>query len=158
LLPKSLTNLPNSRAKRLTTPKRIGPMTRQTCYSGPYRSIVGVRASPLRSSTRTTGSKLLVSSPVETIRNVSISSTKTRNPPSKKVTGSKERTRSSSSLFARMEPSSGPRLPISSMLALVSPGMASSAERGGSTFWIQKSKKTHLVSAKISLFWRRDCQ
>ena len=130
---------------------------RQTFCSGPSRNTAAARASLLRSWTRMTGSRLLASSPAETIPSASTSSTKIRSQLSRKVTGSKERTRSLSSSFAKTEPSSGLRSQISSMLAWVSPGTASSAESAGSTSLILRLKKTRSVLEKISLFWRKGC-
>jgi hypothetical protein len=111
--------------------RRIGQMMSLTCFSGPYRNTAEARASLPKSWTRMTGYRLLVSSQEEMIPSVSTNLTKTKSRPSKKVIGSKERTKSSSNLFERTVPSSGHKSPTNSTLALVSPVTGSSVERDG---------------------------
>ena len=131
--------------------RKIGQMMRQTCCSGPSRNTAVARASLLRNLIRTTGSRLLASSPVEMIPSANTSLTKIRSQQSRRVIGSKEKTRNLSSSFAKMEPSSGLRSQISSMLAWASQETASSAESAGSISLILRLKKTHSVLVKIYL-------
>ena len=75
--------------------KKTGQMTKPTFFSGRSKSTAEGRASLHRNSTRMTGSRSLGSSQEEMILSASTSSTKTRSQPYKRVTGSKEKTRSS---------------------------------------------------------------
>jgi hypothetical protein len=151
-LQRSSTSWLNYRVKRLTTPKRIGLMMKLIYFSGPSKSTAEARASLHRSWTRMTGSKSLGSSQEEMIHSASTSSTKIRSQPYRRVTGSKEKTKSSWNWSVRMVPSNGLRSQTNSMLALGSPGTASSAGRGGSTSSTLKSKRILSVSEKIFLF------
>lgn len=135
----------SSKGRKPTMPRKTGLMMRRSCFSGPSPNTAEARALPLKSWTKTTGSRLRISFPAVTIRSASTSSIKTRNRRSRRVTGLSEKMRSSSDSSERMAPSSGVRLPISWMRISMFPEMENNAESAGLTSWTRRSKRTHSV-------------
>lgn len=112
---RSSTNSTRYKVKKLTMQRKTGQMKRQNYFSGLFKSTVKVRDSLLKNLIRMTGYKLLGSFPAEMTHSVSISSTRIRNQPFKRATGSKEKTRNLSDSLESMEPSNGVKLPLNSM-------------------------------------------
>jgi hypothetical protein len=130
---KSLTSSPKCRARRHTMPRRIGPMRRHNSYSGQSRNTAPVRTLHHRNLTSTIGLRLRVSFQAGMTRNANTNLIRTRNQPSRKVIGSKEKTKSWSGSSGRRVPSNGVRLLVSLMRTSACPEMESNAGRDGLT-------------------------
>lgn len=144
------------RARRRTTRRRTGQMTKRSFCNGPYRSTVGERVSRRRSWTRMTGYRLPISYLAGMTRNVSTSLTRTKSRQYRRVIGSRERMKSWYGLLETMELSSGARLPINLTPIWRWRGTANNAENVGSISWIQRSRKTRSVWRRTFWFWRKD--
>lgn len=92
--PRYSTGSPRCRARRRTTPRRTGQTTKPSCYSGPYRSTVGARASLRRSWTRMTGFRSQASFQAGMTRSASTSLIRTRSRQYRRAIGSRERMKS----------------------------------------------------------------
>ena len=112
---KSLTSSRSCKARKRTTPRRIGLTKKPSCSYGPFKSIALVRTSPHRSWERMIGSKLLVSYLEGMILSASINSIRIRSLRFRRATGSREKTRNWSNWFEKTVPSSGVRLLTSSI-------------------------------------------